>query len=385
MDISSIDDLSEGPSSPNSGSTALALVEKLSYRAQLIQRALAQIPHTSEGLAVGYYRADLIPSTQPDTAQEESECLRNAYQDLSFEYGYPTLHDGRAYWHKLEFEPGFAYGAFEIYLEQIDDGPRELSRVSDNQELHALASRAQGLPEGQLLPKSQFMWMIQEYSILYFWRPRSKAHDLYQEAAHRHRRLRRQTSLENKHYELSEKWLAELQDKVMSTPEFWDTMSAKTAVELLGKLVGIGRISVGLPMSGPLSQKEQPQDLTFEMLLRAIGQRTNQGNTHEGNVIHSQNKGILDAVLQDKGASDSMQEVVIRVTQRLHGQLPNSGVSTEGNRFKGRGRNLEQISNEDLVAYDVSGAPGANLDSDGNIETATVIDVTPTPVEKVTP
>lgn len=346
----------------------------LSYRAQLVLKAGAHIPLTQEGLPTGYYRIDLLPQQQPIDPQEEAQAARNAYSDLSFEYGYPTLPDGRPFWYKLDFEPGFAFGAFQIYIEQIDGGPRELHKLCENLELRTLASKAYCTPqeldeyEDKLIPKSKMHRMIYEFSILYFWRHRSRANDLYRDAAYRHTRLRRQSTLEEKHYSLADKFMKELQTKVLDTPEFWESMSAKTAVDLLGKLVAIGRISVGLPAAGPLSQKETPEDVTMEMILRTLGQKTSGGQTFE-NGSATGGRAILDSILQDKDAAHGMQELIVRVTRHHQQALPNPHDGGGARTFKGRNRDMQIITADDLTGpLDVTDAPGTNLDEGAVLE-----------------
>jgi hypothetical protein len=354
--------------------TATLVPELLSYRAQLIQRAASQIPYTAEGLPVGYYRTDLLP-TAPTNAQEEVQSLKNAYADLSFEHGYPTLFDSRPFWHKLDFEPGFAYGAFQIYLELINVGPREISSLSENAELLAIASQSHGLPQGELIPKAQLGRLINECSILYYWRSRAKAHDIYKEAANRHIRLRRQTSTEDNHFTIADNLLKKLMTEVLGGQSIWAEMSPKTAVDMLKALVLIQRVSVGLPASGPLSQKETPEDVTFEMIMRTLGQKMHQsGNVYEnGGQAHGGGR-LLDAVLKDPNTAASMQEVIIRV-QKAHRDvqtLPNPYEGGQARRFTGRpkangngngnGSGEHGISADDIVPFDLSGAPGENLD-----------------------
>src|SRR3972149_2029577 len=85
----------------------------LPYRVLLLQRAIPALPVTAEGLPIGFYRVDLLPEQSPGDAKEEAQALRNAYTDLNFDHGYPTLSDGRPFWYKLDYEPGFAFGAFQ--------------------------------------------------------------------------------------------------------------------------------------------------------------------------------------------------------------------------------------------------------------------------------
>jgi hypothetical protein len=333
------------------------------YRVQLLQRATARIPLTNEGLPVGYYRTDLLPIAYiPE--EKLSEILRGSFLDLNYDNGYPQLGDGRPFWFKLEFEPGFAYGAFQIYLESISGGPRDLTGLSHNAELLKLGE--------QMFPNDAFdqerlYRLLHEYSILYYWRYRSRAHDIYKDAAYRHTRLRRQMSMEDYHYTTAESLLAELKEKVLSKSDFFDRMSPKVALDMLTKLVTIQRISVGLPAQGPLSQKETPEDTTFEMIMRTLGSKAAEGATYDqsGNAVAA--RGALKEVLNDPVSAKNLQEVIIRVTKAHRESLPSPHQNFEGRRFAGRPgkpRTQEIITADDLTGgLDVSDAPGADLDA----------------------
>jgi hypothetical protein len=338
-----------------------------------VQKATAQIPYTAEGLPVGFYRVDLLPQA-PTSATEEVQALKNAYTDLSFEHGYPTLVDSRPFWHKLDFEPGFAYGSFQIYLDLINDGPREITSLSENTELHTLASRAQGLQDGQLIPKSALIRLVNEFSILYYWRPRAKAKDIYSEAAYRHLRLRRQMTVEDTHFGIADKLMKKLNADIFDAGEaFWAEMSPKTAVDLLKTLVAIQRVSTGLPAAGPLSQKETPEDVTFEMIMRTLGQKMGgSGNVFENSIVQGNGRELLANVLKDGNSAEQFQELIIRVQRAAQDTsiLPNPHQGAQANRFKGRPKREitteHAISSEDLIPFDMSGAPGENLDSADN-------------------
>jgi hypothetical protein len=364
----------------------------LPYRARLLQKASPRIPTTAEGLPVGLYRVDLLPEYDLRDPQEELQALKNAYLNLSFEYGYPTLSDGRPFWYKLDFEPGFTYAAFQIYLEAVNFGPRDLATVASDKELRRIAHKmlgsngsgsngsngsnssgngntntgtdaeTQSAEPVELAEVEQVIPMLYEASILYAWRARAKAYDLFKEAAYRHMKLRRQSTVEDGHYELSSTLLEELKEKVINKDAFFEGMSPKVAVELLGKLVAIQRVSVGLPAAGPLPNKEAPEDVSFEMIMRSLAQKSvgTQGNVYDhatGQVTHS----ALNKVLSDPESANMLQEVIIRVTKATHQQNLNSD-APQGKRFLGRGEH--EITREDLMdlPYDISGAPGANLD-----------------------
>lgn len=287
------------------------------------------------------------------------QAVKNAYADLSFEYGYPTLHDGRPFWHKLDFEPSFCYGAFQIFLDQ-SSGPREISDLAQNAELLQLAAQIKG--QNEQVSVQELSSQLTEYFHLYLWRPRSKAYDIYKEAAYRHQKLRRQTATEDDHYALASSLLTQLKEQILQTPEFFKDMSARNAIDLLGKLVAIQRISTGLPAAGPLAQKEVSEDTSFEMILRSIAQKAGvQGATYDQNGQPVGSRSVLNTVLEDKAATDMLQEVIIRVTRAS--QRPVDLSSGQGRTFKSRNRQSEHLSAEDLQGVNVEGAPNVNLDS----------------------
>lgn len=341
--------------------------KQLSYRADLLRKVTARIPLTSEHLPIGFYRVDLLPLKKPSSAEEEMLQVRNAYSDLSFEYGYPTLPDGRPFWHKLDFEPGFCYGAFQIYLENANNssGPREISELSENAELLQIAAQIKG--QSEQVSSTELAQQLTEYYHLYFWKHRTKAYDIYKEAAYRHAKLKRQISTEDVHYNLAVNLLQQLRAKVLETPKFFEEMSPKTAIDLLGKLVAIQRVSSGLPAAGPLASKESPDETSFEMILRSIAQKAGSnsmnGSTFDQNGNPVGSRGVLSSVLEDKTATDMLQEVIIRVTRASQKPLDlNNG---PGRTFRSKNKSTEQLSNEDLQGINVEGAPNVNLDSEG--------------------
>lgn len=352
----------QGMGAPDQTPQSIQAGTPLSYRAQLVQRAFGRVPTTAEGLPVGFYRVDLLP-TNAKPANEEVQALRNAYSDISFEHGYPTLGDGRPFWHKLEFEPSFAYGCFQKYLESLNEGPRELTQLAQDEELLRVAG--QMFPGEEQISSTALNRLLYEYSILYYWRPRSKAHDLYKEAAFRHLRLRRQMSVEDEHYTLATDLLKNLRERVLDTPGFWKDMPQKTAVDMLVRLMAAQRVSVGLPAAGPLSQKETPENVSFEMILRQLGAQANgtNGQTYDQAGRQVAGRELLNNMLSDPTAASQMQELIIRVTKQAHQQLPNPNEGAKARTFKGRTRSTEILNDQDLMPYDVSGAPGENLDS----------------------
>jgi len=382
-------------------------------RVALLERAYQKMPTTAEGIPVGYYRVDMLPQ-QPGSIQEEVAHLRAAYQDLHFTDGYPTFADGRPFWSRFDFEPGFAFGCFEMYLEQGSgdrdaEGLRNLGELSRNPELlnlgamhysdrrpsasqersdvskpkteaapqtqaksgairviphsHSHSQSAQAPKESEIAPpRADDKWFTQkelasilnEYATLYQWRSRAKAYDLYCEAAYRHKRFKRQGTVEERHYLMASKLLERLEAQVLNGDDFFENMDPKVALDMLNKLVAIQRVSVGLPASGPLAPKDEREETSFEMILRTLGRRANIQDAGGGRTVAGQSE-VLSRVLETPESTSQMQELVIKVTKASQQQEPSSA-----RRFKGRERSEQAINAEDLEAYDVTGAPGAH-------------------------
>lgn len=353
-----------------------------SYRADLIKRFGSRIPTTAEGLPTGYYRVDLLPtsagsqiqgskgiSPSPGAvlAREEgsgvhpaakanamaspqvvgddglADHLRSAFTHLTFDHGYPAMPNGMPFWHKLEFESGFAFAAFQFYLESGDKGPRELHLLSENAELHRVAEAQAGKT---LLP-IELLCQLREYFTLNCWQYRAKAFDLYKESAWRHQRLKRQSLAEDRHHTLAERLLEQFAT-YFASPRFMDEMTPKVAIDALSKLVAIQRISLGLPASGPLPVNQAPNATSFEMIMRevATAQGAGQIGGARGNVAQH-TKDMLDQVLLDPAAALNLQEVIIRVTS----------MSAEANKAPERrftGRDRAGIVFEEAEFIDVS-------------------------------
>lgn len=303
--------------------------DPLSYRARMIKRASERIPVTAEDLPIGFYRCDLLPFEQPSFEEQmptegisdeellaqaqlrEVQSLSAAFTELIYDQGFPTLASGEPFWHKLDFEPGLAYAAFQIYLDMDETGARDLSEIARNTELINILTQQR---DGEAPPHSQVLSIITEYSILYYWRHRSRAHDLFKEAAYRHQRIKRAMSAEDYHYRLSEKLLKQV-ETYLGTEDFAKGLTPKTAMEALTRLVAIQRVSVGLPAAGPLPSKEAPESTQFEMILRQLGMQNVTSGRGQGTTGSNRMKSkALENILEDPANARQMQELIIRVT-----------------------------------------------------------------------
>jgi hypothetical protein len=316
------------------GSKAVIAIDQVgvSYRASLIHKATQRSPTTSEGLPIGFYRADLLPSEPlPDDSQgmQELQALKVAYVELGYDQGYPTLPSGEPFWHKFDHEPGLAFSMFQAFLEQNESGVRELSALASTPEfLRVLQAQC-----GEEFTKYQALKLVNEYATVYYWRTRAKAYDLFREAAYRSVRIRRAMNAEDYHYTTAERLLRKVVE-YLDTPEFIERLNPKVALDALGKLVTIQRISAGLPASGPLTQKESPEATSFELILRRLGLQQSQVREAAGGLGDARQKsGMLDNILKDQDSARQMQELIIRVTTAITPEPP-----------KPRGRTYEGVS-----------------------------------------
>jgi hypothetical protein len=361
-----------------------------SYRAQLVKKYGGRVPTTSEGLPTGYYRTDMLPAYPSAPAQnigslppspgaelrreddqflatakamsspqvagglavqdqgaDLADVLRAAFVELNFDHGYPGIPNGMPFWHKLEFESGFAFACFQLYLESGQDGPRELFSVASNEELLRVASAQH---QRQLGPQ-ELLFALQEYFTLNYWSSRAKAFDLYKESAWRHQRLKRQVRTENSHFEIAEQLMAKLA-VYFGSERFMNEMTPKAAIDALGKIVAIQRISLGLPASGPLAANQQPEATSFEMIMRNVATTQGAGQASGQRGVAEHTKDMLDQVLADPTAANNLQEVIIRVTS-----LTAQANKEPERRFPGRDRGGIVFEEAEFIDVSTSNVP----------------------------
>ncbi len=275
--------------------------------------------------------------------------LRGAYTPLVFDHGYPAMPNGMPFWHKMEFEAGFAFAAFQMYLEAGADGPRQLFQLCQNDELLQVAT--QQMCRRERITPTELGLVLQEYFILHYWYARSKAFDLYREAALRHQRLRKADVMEEKHFSIAGAILSKL-ETYFGSEEFMKEMTPKTALDALTKLVAIQRVSVGLPTNGPLAVAQQPTETSFEMIMRNVAQKQGTGaqlsQGFGGGNTHT--REMLDQILTDPSAAKNLQEVIIRVSTMSAG-VPDAPEK----RFPGKIRAHQEIDEATVIDTELRG------------------------------
>jgi hypothetical protein len=276
----------------------------------------------------------------PLTPLPDVDNLSAAFVDLSYEHGFPTIPSGQPFWTKLEFEPGLAYGCFQIYLELIQVGPRELEELAKSSELQTLFSQHLN----STVTQAELTLHFQEYYALYAWKHRAKAYDLFKEAAYRHERVRRAMRVEDEHFHLASQMMEKLKPVILDG-KFLENLSPRLLLEALGKVIAIQRISSGLPASGPLTQKEIPEATNFELIMREVIQKQQASAQQSApiDITESAKDGALEKLLKDPTSTRSMQELIIRVTKFTQ----ESNQDPRGPQGRGRTYEHNELSIED--------------------------------------
>lgn len=97
---------------------------------EILPKLSRQLPLQVNGMPQGFYRMDLLP---PEVEQEDlQDILDAAYVELQYHEGFPAFHDGRPFWHRLEYESTAAYELFRLYLQAGETGPRSLEDLMED-------------------------------------------------------------------------------------------------------------------------------------------------------------------------------------------------------------------------------------------------------------
>lgn len=267
------------------------------------------------------YRADLIPlDIQSKPYEERRDILEAASIFLTFEHGYPAIDETTPLWERLPAESLNAYNAFVVFL--------ELPETTSNENPIRL------LPHIATLTQISLETIV-EWCHTYYWHWRARAHDLFLIACHRKQREQRIMSIEGKHFSMAEKALnkintlvemkldRELRD-MEDDPNAETETKLKDLVDMANKLVGIQRVSVGLPSTGPSTvnlQLDGPRHTTAADSFKHIAKEGS------GEETTSQRPAEMDALLANPDDLSRVQELLIRV-QAPDAQMPAWGSGT---------------------------------------------------------
>ncbi len=317
---------------------------------QAIGALEAHIPLNEFNLPTGLYRVDLLPFHDYETnqynqheQQQESGVLSTAVvergndqrvagfraQDLDiafvplhYDEGYPVMPDGAPFWDRLPHETPEAHYVFELYR-QMGRGPNDSERENGLHDLEdyqtsatgfrSVSALAQSLHEQQPTKDiSTLHEVCHTYSILYYWKYRSRAYDLFKVAHFRKQQELRAIETHNDHYIITRKLLGRLLRYFDNEEDFWDMLTPKVGIDMFKTLTQTQRISAGVPAAGPSRESEEQHSSSLEVIMRRIAV----GNTAE--VISEESTEtqlLLDQAMSDPETVKEFQELVIKLSQ----------------------------------------------------------------------
>ena len=295
--------LTEQAGIPNTyeGQTDEAVASRL--RVKVFADLNKEVPYNQYGLPEYIYRADLIPAELEALTLEEREKLKDAASiDLLYREGYPTFHDGRAFWSQMEFEPSQYYEAFRLYLQ-----------MAETFGFRSLEDLVQEYGDRIRLSKIQ----LSEALTYYYWATRCKAYDMFKVAAYQKEREARIMATNNKHYLKAERLIGQLETYFGEIdddgiPLWLKDLTPGVAISALERLSKVQRVALELPANGPSNQEGAgPANASMEVILRALAEKLGEGHSQIG----SQNADV-SMLLEDPDAARLAQQLVIELHRK---------------------------------------------------------------------
>lgn len=251
-------------------------------RWQMIRELTRQIPLDEYNLPQYLYRSDVLaPSllTNPKTAQD---LLNSAIIHITWDQGFPTVHQEDPLWARLPFEPENAFNAFLMYAAQ--SGIRQLNQITHE-------SRD----------------LLLEWYHLYYWAPRAKALDMFRAAHHYRLREKRILDLEDNHWIEGEKIMKRLQNAIANkTADQLAEMDIDKLISSMEKVAKIQRSAVGLATNG--GERDAPKATSVEVAIKQASE--------DGTQRRIEDDTLDPALFSDPETLAHAQDLIIKVTNR---------------------------------------------------------------------
>lgn len=259
----------------------LCVGEHLS-RWQLIRELTKQIPLDDYNLPQYLYKSDILAPSLLQNPKGAQELLNSAILHITWDQGFPTVHQEDPLWAKLPFEPQDAFNDFLIYAGQ-----------SGIRQLHTLTHQSKDL--------------LIEWYHLYYWAPRAKALDMFRAAHHYRLRERRILDLEDNHWTEGEKIMKRLQNAIANKTEVQlQELDVDKLIASMERIAKIQRSAVGLATNG--GERDAPKATSVEV---AIKQSSEEGT------LRKVEDNVLDPTLfEDPEFLSKAQDLVIKVSNR---------------------------------------------------------------------
>lgn len=274
------------------------MLEVASPTEQLIELVISlatNIPANEFGMVDHIYRADyLMPALSAHSADDGIRIQERAKVPLYYADGFPTTRSGSLFWDRLDHEGSADFMLFQKYL--------EMSGTYGYRSIHVLAKELASTHTRRTSPPPENIFLIDVEAaksevdqadaqlsatqdhlrtlyVLNFWKERATAYDLVGYAAARRIREQRALALEDSQFIKLSKFADRVFKRIEGfTEEDFESVDPLTATKILKDLVGLQRISVGLPANGPASehlpgQKDSDASTSVEDHLRVVAKK----------------------------------------------------------------------------------------------------------------
>lgn len=285
-------------------------------KGDVFKRLNESLPLNEYHLPTHIYAADQVPANIFEyDPRERHDILEAASLEIEFTHGYPAINDITPFWERLPGESDDAYQAFLVFL--------ELPEKSETN------NPVRFLPIIAELAKTSLS-TISDWWNVFYWHWRARAYDMFLIACHKKQREMRILSIEGKHFKMADEALQKIQrlaslhidhelkiaTEALNAPEFdpealaASQVKIKDLIDSMGKLVGIQRISVGLPSSGPSQidvKYDGPRNADERDTLREVAK-----NSHREQAT-SRRTEDMDRLLENPDDLNQIQEMMIRL------------------------------------------------------------------------
>ena len=272
----------------------------------------------------GRYTNEIVPSgsvvvtekpPEERVAGFRAEDLDPAFEWLNYDEGFPAQRAGLPFWSKLPYEPQAAYQTFERYLTMgahARDGNRSISALV---QLH---TNKQSSEE----ETSALLSEIQHMYVLYYWKFRTAAYDMFRVAEHRRQMELRAVEVNNDHFFRAQKLMRRLDTYLEDEELFWEEITPKTALELFRHLTSVQRLSAGMPAMSPAADGSgtgNVKSIEFYARQRAAEEREDrtQETGADGLVIDG-STGLVERALADPETAGAAQSLIIKLQLGTH-------------------------------------------------------------------
>ena len=255
------------------------------------------------GLPQGFWQTDL---TLASGCAEDELPPETVWVELDYVEGFPTIAaTAMPFWERIPGEPLNAYSLFREYLD-FEDGERSFREVALR--INAKAGALEG-SRGAITPRK-----LQTHFDLYYWRFRTRAYDLFRDAALQRQKTIAGNRVESEHLRVATSLFEKCSEYFDDEGKF-EQLGAKGVMEMMKLTHTIQRLSTGLSMSGPKQSSDGPSvhansggDL--RQIINAIGRKSVNQDDLKG---RDSSLALLEAALADPETADLVQRLSLKI------------------------------------------------------------------------